>query len=922
MAAFLFPTEEEWVTASVAELTGTDLRRERRLIFSSLTQAAHLDALFSATNAGDITGRWRGTNQLPSLAEGLGASLTPFILRWLGEDYLDADTAKELWSALGAIGGDAPFEALLDHLADKYVLPAAMESIQRYPERAVRLCSARIAGRGKNVDGAKRLLGSVISKSPEVVDAVRGALDDRRRAAIEEIEASRIDKPAASLDALPEILVAPPWTKKTKRAKPAVVKDVAPLSISPKMTWADGEKERWAASHRPPGYAENVTAKDWQDKIDALRAGRFPHYYHELLLLGAPEDVAQEAVKHWLPGDPWYVRNYLQAAVARFELALLEALEYFLDKHLKDALAYIGPYDAPSFAPYVADGFVRLKSARRDAMAWMDRHPQATAIGVIPRAVGKAGKERRAGEAALRYLKTQGHEAVVQQIAADHGDEVRAAVDRILAIDPKDVLPRKIPTLPSFFDAGVLPAPLLEGRERSLPPSAVEHLGTMLALSKPGEEYPGLDEVTAICDRESLARFSWELFEAWQAAGCPSKESWAFTALSFFGDDEVARRLTPLIRKWPGDGGHARAVTGLDVLTAIGSDVALMHLHGIAQKVKFKGLQKNARQKIEIIARERELTAEELADRLVPDLGLDEGGSLVLDYGPRRFTVGFDENLKPFVLADGKPRKNLPKPGVKDDDDKAPAAYARFRALKKDAKTAAKTQILRLELAMVGQRRWTGEQLRKFFLDHPLMIHLSRRLVWARYEEEKVVSTFRVAEDGSLANVEDDEIAIDDDAVIGIVHALDLPERDGERWGEVFGDYEILQPFTQLGRETYAIAEGERKKKGLDRFRGQKVPTRSVIGLEGRGWRRGPPMDAGVVGWMQKQLPGGAWACLNLDPGLFTGYLDEEPEQTLEEITITQAAESWDSRGEVELGALSPVIFSELVRDVTQLTSV
>jgi len=44
------------------------------------------------------------------------------------------------------------------------------------------------------------------------------------------------------------------------------------------------------------------------------------------------------------------------------------------------------------------------------------------------------------------------------------------------------------------------------------------------------------------------------------------------------------RRLTPMIRAWPGESAHARAVIGLDVLAAIGSDVALMHLHGIAQK--------------------------------------------------------------------------------------------------------------------------------------------------------------------------------------------------------------------------------------------------------------------------------------------------------------------------------------------------
>ena len=72
-------------------------------------------------------------------------------------------------------------------------------------------------------------------------------------------------------------------------------------------------------------------------------------------------------------------------------------------------------------------------------------------------------------------------------------------------------------------------------------------------------------------------------------------------------------------------------------------DVALMMLNGIAQKVKFKGLQERAREKMDEIAAKRGMTAEQLADRLVPDLDLDDHGSKTLDFGPRSFRVGFDE---------------------------------------------------------------------------------------------------------------------------------------------------------------------------------------------------------------------------------------------------------------------------------------
>ena len=49
-----------------------------------------------------------------------------------------------------------------------------------------------------------------------------------------------------------------------------------------------------------------------------------------------------------------------------------------------------------------------------------------------------------------------------------------------------------------------------------------------------------------------------------------------------------------MVRAWPGESQHQRAVLGLECLRAIGTDVALMQLNGIAQKLSFKGLKARA----------------------------------------------------------------------------------------------------------------------------------------------------------------------------------------------------------------------------------------------------------------------------------------------------------------------------------------
>ncbi|MFV2180124.1 hypothetical protein, partial [Actinomadura sp. LOL_011] len=71
-------------------------------------------------------------------------------------------------------------------------------------------------------------------------------------------------------------------------------------------------------------------------------------------------------------------------------------------------------------------------------------------------------------------------------------------------------------------------------------------------MSKPDDVYAGVRAVRDLCDPVSLAEFGWALFRWWKLCGAPAKENWAFTQLGLVGDGETVRRLTPVIRAWPG----------------------------------------------------------------------------------------------------------------------------------------------------------------------------------------------------------------------------------------------------------------------------------------------------------------------------------------------------------------------------------
>ncbi|NNH73766.1 DUF4132 domain-containing protein [Nocardia uniformis] len=347
---------------------------------------------------------------------------------------------------------------------------------------------------------------------------------------------------------------------------------------------------------------------------------------------------------------------------------------------------------------------------------------------------------------------------------------------------------------------------------RVLPAGAVDNLIGALALGPVSNAdphgYPGLPETLEQCDRDALADFGWALFDDWVSARMPPGNGWVIDQFLWLANDDSVRQLGALLLSWPGVGTDEHAA---GVLGEIGTDAALAQLHRITQWAKAPGLRSTAEECLARAATKRGLGIDELADRLVPDFGLDADGTLALDYGSRRFTVGFDENLTPFAVDEaGVNRQTLPEPGIIDDRTLAPAAYHRFNELRNQARVVAGDQIRRLELAMVTGRRWSAAEFERYLVTHPLLRHIARRLVWTTGE-----ISFRLAEDFTPTDIDDTTITLPETARIGIAHPVELGA-EASGWRGVFADYEIAQPFPQLRRPVDDPTETERDTGGID----------------------------------------------------------------------------------------------------------
>ncbi|RAG85811.1 DUF4132 domain-containing protein [Streptacidiphilus pinicola] len=922
VAAYLAPGTPGWMDACLADepgygAAGVDLRL---LLLSALDDPAQLDRLGPAPQLG-----WRAwtTGLIATLADGVGTACAG-LLDVAVDRAGDADHRRSLITAVTRFPTDEAFRLLLDRLDDKLVRPAVQEAMLRYPRRATRLLAETVLKDGKNAPAARQLLNTHVMLHSAHLPELLQQLDAAEAELVRSLDGARERVAEAAPEALPPLLVTPPWTRKRAPAKARVLAGLEPDSTST-VTWREGERERWSVLDYAAGWRYPPQSTDWAQEA-AQRLGPSGSLWQAAILLHqGPVDVLAPWVEQWRPEELWGGSDWLPAVVAKYESAAVTMAVWVAERQPANLGRLLMPVLDVRAARVMASALVRLKSMQVTARSWFARHGIAAGLLMVPDAVGRAGAPRRAAEQALRTVAAeQGAETVLAAVAARYGDEAAQIVAAALSADPlENALPARMPELPAWVQPAVLPQILLHSGE-ALPEAAVFHVLTMLALSKPGEPYAGLAVVTDSCRADSLAAFVWALFEEWRQAAMPAKESWVLHAQGTLGDDGTVRRLTPILRDWPGQGAHHRAVEGLDVLAGIGTDVALLHLHGIAQRVKFKALKVRAQEKIAEVAEGLGLTGDQLSDRLVPDLGLESDGTTVIDYGPRRFTVGFDEQLRPFVLdADGKRRKDLPAPGVKDDQELAPAERKRFMGLKKDVRTIASDQIRRLEAAMVAQRTWTAGEFRELFVRHPLVWHLVRRLVWlADAAEGGAPTAFRVAEDRGFADVNDDEFVLAEDATVRLAHPLHLGDALAP-WSELFAGYEILQPFNQLGRAVRHLTPKEANANRLERFEGCTVPVGRLLGLTKRGWERGEPQDAGVERWFSKKLADGCYLVIELSMGIAVGMVNEFPDQTFETVWLAASPGDHMPRWDYThlFGDLDPIAASELLADLEAVTA-
>lgn len=698
--------------------------------------------------------------------------------------------------------GDALFPLLEEIFAnprDEFDLWHCARSMALYDDRRAAEKLATVLRKAK----IRPYASDFFVRFPHHAEAVLGPMAKGKtkvaRLAAELLESARRKATAApaseeaSPEELPPILVTPPWTAKKRPTIPALTID-RPMPPRKERMSLDADVTNAAVSDAEL-VQKTATPMPDDPRKEYERATTSGSSNFDLLVYHGHRVPEELQLAAWDAGAKIYSysTDVIDYMLGKFGKRALEGLV----KYVAGAFSYASEargealmgVDSARIAVSVAK-YTHKRERKSLAWRWLRRYGETAAFALAPSVLD--GDED--ADFVMRALVREGVD--VAGASAPWGNDVAAAMTRWIEFDRRGVLPKKLPKMPPSWKPDTYTRPLLKNG-KPLPLAAVDAIGMMLAISQPEDPYAGLEDVKAACEPRSLAELAWDIARSWEHGGAKSQHGWMRDALIWFADDEVVRRTTPAMK----------AENVIDTLAVLGTSAAQMELVTIAAKGYAQ-----AEQALRHIAESQRITQGELEDRIVPTAGLDARGELVLDYGARKLTVGFDSRLEPYVVGeDGGKLKALPPVRKTDDPDKAEIAKRIWADLKEDVGALAVRRIRVLERAMCSGRTWSADDFKTLFVLHPLTSHLARGLVWAALPD----TLFRIAEDGTLADENDTPVDLGD-GIVQIAHPIRNGAEALARWQQTFTDYELVQPFTQILRATRGLKPEQTEAAELD----------------------------------------------------------------------------------------------------------
>ena len=385
---------------------------------------------------------------------------------------------------------------------------------------------------------------------------------------------------------------------------------------------------------------------------------------------------------------------------------------------------------------------------------------------------------------------------------------------------------------------------------------AIAYLIAKQAKHKEIAAAPDIQPLLAHIDRGLSAPFAIALVEGFLKSEQAASDRWALALGGLLGDNRIIPPLLSRIPDWCENSRHKLAEYAAQAISLLPGNEPLMVLDTLANRYrsKFKNVGKACAEAFNAAAEARGITPDELGDLVVPDFGFDAEGIRRFEWngGGANAELGADFKISWFDPVSGKAWKALPASATEE-------IKTEVKTLGKLLRETVKAQALRLEMSLVRQRRWTVSRWRELYENHPVLRSFACGLVWGLYDSSgALLRSFRRYSNGILADASGNiEELAETDAVIGMIHPLELGAADLDAWKAHLTRLKVKPPFPQLDRPVEWMDPLHGNRRRISITEGRKVGAGTFKSRsEKRGWLRGSVVDAGGISSVYKSFPG------------------------------------------------------------------
>ena len=401
-------------------------------------------------------------------------------------------------------------------------------------------------------------------------------------------------------------------------------------------------------------------------------------------------------------------------------------------------------------------------------------------------------------------------------------------------------------------------------------------------------------------------------------------------------DSEAARAIADFgiacLRKVPILGAVSQKV-GFACAQALGAmecSEAVAQLTRLRAKVKYNVARRLIEKSLQQAAERSGLTVQELEDISVGHYGLDARGEAEISIGDAKATVHLGEDGHVVVAwhnVDGKLAKAAPSQVKKAFPKEVRAVVS----LAKELEQIYLAQRTRLESSFVLPRGMPVAHWGKYFVEHPLLGFLGRKLIWV-FRNDQGWERSGIWSGQGVADSSGNPVDLGAAKTVRLWHPLACDATEVQRWRERIYAGKIRQPFRQAFREFYQVTDDERQTKGYsNRFAKVLMRQHQFAGLcRARGWDyrlMSANFDGGNVptkkfdSWNMRaefyvDIPS------DRDRSLVESALGEQSGAGINLFIGSDQVRFYRDGREIAMDEVPAILYSEVMRDVDLFTSV